>query len=57
MTAQRQPTQIRSTGRCPSRFDEQDAFVIFDDVEIPKSRVFIDSNMDVYNSVMGADAW
>jgi aromatic ring hydroxylase len=34
------------------RFDEQDAFVIFDDVEVPKSRVFIDGSVDVYNSVM-----
>ena len=25
-----------------SRFDEQDAFMIFDDVEIPNERVFID---------------
>src|SRR3546814_7737799 len=35
-----------------TRFDEQDAFVMFDDVEVPKSRVFIDGNKDVYNSVM-----
>jgi 4-hydroxyphenylacetate 3-monooxygenase len=35
-----------------SRFDEQDAFVIFDDVEIPRDRVFIDGNLGVYNSVM-----
>jgi 4-hydroxyphenylacetate 3-monooxygenase oxygenase component len=35
-----------------SRFDEQDAFVIFDDVEIPRERLFIDSQVDVYNSVM-----
>jgi len=34
------------------RFDEQDAFVIFDDVEIPRERVFIDGNIGVYNSVM-----
>ena len=34
------------------RFDEQDAFVIFDNVEIPKNRVFIDGNLPVYNSVM-----
>ena len=26
------------------RFDEQDAFVIFDDVEVPRDRVFIDCN-------------
>ena len=34
-----------------SRFDEQDAFVIFDDVEIPRDRVFIDGNRAVYNKV------
>ena len=35
-----------------SRFDEQDAVVIFDDVEVPRDRVFIDGNRAVYNSVM-----
>jgi aromatic ring hydroxylase len=35
-----------------SRFDEQDAFVIFDDVEVPRHRLFIDGNVDVYSSVM-----
>jgi aromatic ring hydroxylase len=35
-----------------SRFDEQDAFVIFDDVEIPRERLFIDGQVDVYNRVM-----
>jgi aromatic ring hydroxylase len=35
-----------------SRFDEQDAFVIFDDVEVPRERVFIDGQVDVYNNVM-----
>lgn len=39
-----------------TRFDEQDAFVIFDDVEVPKARVFIDGNKDVYNAVMRT-AW
>ncbi|MBN8902880.1 MAG: hypothetical protein J0H57_17770, partial [Rhodospirillales bacterium] len=34
------------------RFDEQDAFVIFDDVEVPRHRVFIDGNLHVYNTVM-----
>jgi 4-hydroxyphenylacetate 3-monooxygenase oxygenase component len=34
-----------------SRFDEQDAFVIFDDVEIPRDRLFIDANLAAYNSV------
>ncbi|MGZ5937197.1 MAG: 4-hydroxyphenylacetate 3-hydroxylase C-terminal domain-containing protein, partial [Rhizomicrobium sp.] len=35
-----------------SRFDEQDAFMIFDDVEIPMDRVFIDGDLDVYNGLM-----
>jgi 4-hydroxyphenylacetate 3-monooxygenase len=35
-----------------SRFDEQDAFVIFDDVEVPRDRVFIDANLPVYNTVL-----
>jgi 4-hydroxyphenylacetate 3-monooxygenase oxygenase component len=35
-----------------SRFDEQDAFVIFDDVEVPWGRVFLDGNLAVYNNVM-----
>ncbi len=34
------------------RFDEQDAFVIFDGVEVPRERVFIDGNLPVYNTVM-----
>ena len=40
-----------------TRFDEQDAFVIFDDVEVPRDRVFIDGDIEVYNSVMGPTAW
>jgi len=35
-----------------SRFDEQDAFVIFDDVEVPRERIFIRENLEVYNRVM-----
>jgi 4-hydroxyphenylacetate 3-monooxygenase len=35
-----------------SRFDEQDAFVIFDEVEVPRDRLFIDCNLEAYNSVM-----
>ncbi len=35
-----------------SRFDEQDAFVIFDDVEIPRERLFVNGQVDVYNKVM-----
>jgi aromatic ring hydroxylase len=35
-----------------SRFDEQDGFVIFEEVEVPKERVFVDGNLAVYNEVM-----
>ncbi|MBA0045210.1 4-hydroxyphenylacetate 3-hydroxylase N-terminal domain-containing protein [Mycobacteroides sp. LB1] len=35
-----------------SRFDEQDAFLIFDDVEIPRDRVFLDGNTAVWNAAM-----
>jgi aromatic ring hydroxylase len=34
-----------------TRFDEQDAFVIFDDVEVPRERLFIAGHVDVYNTV------
>ena len=34
-----------------SRFDEQDVFVVFDDVEVPGDRVFLDGDPRVYNSV------
>jgi len=34
-----------------SRFDEQDAFCIFDDVVVPWDRIFIDGDIDVYNSL------
>jgi 4-hydroxyphenylacetate 3-monooxygenase oxygenase component len=40
-----------------SRFDEQDAFVIFDDVEVPRERLFIDASLAVYNSVMKTSWW
>jgi aromatic ring hydroxylase len=33
-----------------SRFDEQDAFIIFDDVEVPNERVFIDGSIEAYNN-------
>ena len=33
-----------------TRFDEQDAFVIFDDVEIPRERLFLDGRIDLYNT-------
>ena len=32
-----------------SRFDEQDAFIIFEEVEIPKHRVFCDEQPSVFN--------
>jgi aromatic ring hydroxylase len=34
-----------------TRFDEQDAFVIFDDVEVPRHCLFIDGHVDLYNVV------
>ncbi len=40
-----------------SRFDEQDAVCIFDDVEVPKDQVWIDCDVDVYNSVMMTSSW
>ncbi len=40
-----------------TRFDEQDALCIFDNVEIPKHNVFIDGKLDVYNNVMGKSQW
>ncbi|MCW5747242.1 MAG: 4-hydroxyphenylacetate 3-hydroxylase [Alphaproteobacteria bacterium] len=40
-----------------SRFDEQDAFVIFDNVEVPRERLFVDANLAVYNLVMKSSWW
>jgi 4-hydroxyphenylacetate 3-monooxygenase len=34
-----------------SRFDEQDAFCIFDDVLVPWDRIFIDGDVEIYNSM------
>ena len=34
-----------------ARFDEQDAFCIFDDVLVPWDRVFIDGDVEIYNSM------
>jgi aromatic ring hydroxylase len=34
-----------------SRFDEQDAFVVFDDVEIARDRLFIDGDVEIYNGI------
>lgn len=39
-----------------SRFDEQDGVVIFDDVLIPHERVFIDGDLELYNSVNAGTA-
>jgi 4-hydroxyphenylacetate 3-monooxygenase len=40
-----------------TRFDEQDAFMIFDDVEVPRDRIFIDTNLGTYNTVMQTAWW
>ncbi len=40
-----------------TRFDEQDALCIFDNVEVPKRNVFIDGSLDAYNQVMGMSPW
>ena len=37
-----------------SRFDEQDTYVIFDDVEVPYERLFIDCNLEAYNALRAA---
>ena len=39
-----------------SRFDEQDAVVIFDDVEVPRGRVFLAGDTEIYNKAM-ANGW
>jgi 4-hydroxyphenylacetate 3-monooxygenase oxygenase component len=40
-----------------SRFDEQDAFVIFDDVEVPRERVFLDGDTVGYSEVITETGW
>lgn len=35
-----------------ARFDEQDAFLVFDDVVVPHDRVFIDGDIETYNQIM-----
>jgi aromatic ring hydroxylase len=40
-----------------TQFDEQDAFCIFDDVEVPKENVWIDGHVDVYNAVLMFSTW
>lgn len=34
-----------------ARFDEQDGFIIFDDVEVPYERLFIDGDVGLYNRI------
>ncbi len=40
-----------------SRFDEMDAVAIFDDVEVPKSRVFLDGDTVGYSEVISDTGW
>lgn len=40
-----------------SRFDEMDAVVIFDDVEVPKERVFLDGDTEGYSEVISDTGW
>ncbi|MCL9758323.1 4-hydroxyphenylacetate 3-hydroxylase family protein [Frankia sp. AiPa1] len=40
-----------------SRFDEQDAVVVLDNVEVPRERVFLDGKVDLYNRVMQRAGW
>jgi aromatic ring hydroxylase len=40
-----------------SRFDEMDAVVIFDDVEIPRQRVFLDGDTVGYSEVITDTGW
>jgi 4-hydroxyphenylacetate 3-monooxygenase len=40
-----------------SRFDEMDAVVIFDEVHVPKDRVFLDGNTELYREVTDATNW
>jgi 4-hydroxyphenylacetate 3-monooxygenase oxygenase component len=35
-----------------SRFDEEDALAVFDDVEVPYERLFINADIETYNGVM-----
>ena len=37
-----------------TRFDEQDAFIVFDDVVVPHDRVFVDGDTETYNELMRA---
>ena len=51
------PSEDRFDSPFSTRFDEQDAYCIFDDVEVPKQNVFIDGDIGVYGNVMMASTW
>jgi len=40
-----------------SRFDEMDAVVVFDDVHVPKERVFLDGDAELYETVLLDSNW
>jgi 4-hydroxyphenylacetate 3-monooxygenase len=40
-----------------SRFDEMDAVVVFDDVEVPADRVFLDGDTEGYSEVITDTGW
>jgi 4-hydroxyphenylacetate 3-monooxygenase len=40
-----------------SRFDEMDAVVVFDDVEVPAERVFLDGDTEGYSEVITDTGW
>ncbi len=35
-----------------SRFDEEDALAVFDDVEVPYERIFINGDIDIFNGIL-----
>lgn len=45
-------TQSREDAPFSSRFDEQDTFVIFDEVEVPLERVFINGDVQTHNNLV-----
>ena len=40
-----------------SRFDEMDAVVVFDDVEVPRERIFLDGNPTLHSEVITDSNW
>jgi 4-hydroxyphenylacetate 3-monooxygenase len=40
-----------------SRFDEMDAVVVFDDVEIPRDRIFLDGDPQLHSEVIADSHW